>query len=237
MSLSKSEIEYLQEFVENHYIEWYDLQIELVDHLANEVESLMKKNKNLTFKEAVNKAFSKFGPMGFMQIAENKTVSIQKTYLRNILQEFKHLFLSHKIMGVIFSVGLLYQFIMWFPNKTWIVFFVYLLILSIPLYNLLKIFIKIRKKKKKREKRYLVENVIIQSSLFLYTTTIIPLTLNSILKITDQLSKNKWQKEHYLIFSIVIVILFYLYYFSFFTIPKRMISKVQERYKILYQGN
>ncbi len=33
--LSENQIQQLYKFTEQHYVEWYDVQTELVDHLAN----------------------------------------------------------------------------------------------------------------------------------------------------------------------------------------------------------
>lgn len=39
MKLSTEQIDYLYQFTRNHYVEYYDLQTELVDHLANAIEA------------------------------------------------------------------------------------------------------------------------------------------------------------------------------------------------------
>ena len=37
MTLSKEQIQQLFLFTENKFVRWYDLQVELVDHLANKI--------------------------------------------------------------------------------------------------------------------------------------------------------------------------------------------------------
>jgi hypothetical protein len=39
MQLTTSQIDQLFTFTRQHYVEWYDLQSELVDHLANSIEA------------------------------------------------------------------------------------------------------------------------------------------------------------------------------------------------------
>ena len=39
MKLTPQQIEQLYQFTRQHYVEWYDLQTELVDHLANSIET------------------------------------------------------------------------------------------------------------------------------------------------------------------------------------------------------
>lgn len=38
MQLTKEQIQSLFTFTKQHFVEWYDLQCELVDHLANDIE-------------------------------------------------------------------------------------------------------------------------------------------------------------------------------------------------------
>lgn len=38
MKLTKTQIQNLYTFTKNHFVEYYDLQTELVDHLVNDIE-------------------------------------------------------------------------------------------------------------------------------------------------------------------------------------------------------
>jgi hypothetical protein len=49
MKLSTQQIDQLYTFTRQHFVEWYDLQSELVDHLANAIEQEWKQNPNRTF--------------------------------------------------------------------------------------------------------------------------------------------------------------------------------------------
>lgn len=64
MKLSKLQIEQLFNFTRQHYVEYYDLQTELVDHLANAIETECEQNPKLTFDEVLHKEFKKFGVLG-----------------------------------------------------------------------------------------------------------------------------------------------------------------------------
>jgi hypothetical protein len=48
MKLSSTQIEKLYAFTRQHYVEYYDLQTELVDHLANAIEAQWEENPGLT---------------------------------------------------------------------------------------------------------------------------------------------------------------------------------------------
>ena len=40
MELTTKNIEQLYKFTKDHFVDWYDLQTELVDHLANDIEEI-----------------------------------------------------------------------------------------------------------------------------------------------------------------------------------------------------
>ncbi len=63
--ITKEENEKLFEFCKRHYVYHYDLQIELVDHLASAIEEQWKTDSELGFDEALKKSFGKFGISGF----------------------------------------------------------------------------------------------------------------------------------------------------------------------------
>ena len=61
MKLSENQIQKLYAFTRTHYVEHYDLQTELVDHLANGIEAQQQKALRLPFNDALKKEFEKFG--------------------------------------------------------------------------------------------------------------------------------------------------------------------------------
>lgn len=72
MKLTKAQIEKLYLFTRQHYVEHYDVQTELVDHLANDIESILKEKPYLSFEKARDVSFKKFGVFGFMEIVDVK---------------------------------------------------------------------------------------------------------------------------------------------------------------------
>ena len=78
MKLSAEQIERLYQFTRQHYVEYYDLQTELVDHLANAIEEQWQKNPKLSFEEALQIEFKKFGVFGFMEVVEKRQVALNK---------------------------------------------------------------------------------------------------------------------------------------------------------------
>ena len=80
MKLNTQQIDRLYQFTRQHYVEYYDLQTELVDHLANAIEEQWQENPKITFEEVLQKEFKKFGVFGFMDVVEKRQAAMNKKY-------------------------------------------------------------------------------------------------------------------------------------------------------------
>ena len=78
MTLSNEQIQQLFLFTEKKFVRWYDLQVELVDHLANKIEAEMEANSTLSFERALGNVYAGFGIFGFAQIVREKEDSLRK---------------------------------------------------------------------------------------------------------------------------------------------------------------
>jgi hypothetical protein len=92
MKLTTQQIQKLYTFTRQHYVEWYDLQSELVDHLANAIEQELERNPKCTFDEILNKEFKKFGVFGFMDVVEERQKFLAKKYTRLIWSYYRKFF-------------------------------------------------------------------------------------------------------------------------------------------------
>lgn len=92
MTLSTEQIEHLFLFVEKKMVRYYDLQVELVDHLANMIEEIVEKDPNLSFEVALKKAYTSFGLFGFAHIVQEKQSALEVKYKRMWWQELKNQF-------------------------------------------------------------------------------------------------------------------------------------------------
>ncbi len=90
--LSKEEIDYLFLFCRRHFVEYYDVQVELVDHLANAVEAQMQKDAKLSFEKAVEKVHKDFGVMGFAPLVAEKQKLAEKQSRKLFWKLFKEQF-------------------------------------------------------------------------------------------------------------------------------------------------
>lgn len=108
MKLNEQQINQLYLFTRQHFVEWYDLQSELVDHLANSIEDRWKENPKLTFEEALDLEFKKFGIFGFMDVVDERRRFLSKKYSRIIWKHYKEFFRLPKIILTVSSMYFLY---------------------------------------------------------------------------------------------------------------------------------
>ena len=92
MNVSQEQIEELYQFTRKHYVVHYDLQTELVDHLAMGIEQQWQEDPDRTFDTALQREFKKFGVFGFTEIVEKRQVAMSKRYRRFIWDHVKEFF-------------------------------------------------------------------------------------------------------------------------------------------------
>lgn len=80
MKITENHITELYKFTRQHFVEYYDVQTELVDHLANDIEQIWQDRPELSFHEARTISFKKFGVFGFMNVVEQKQKAMHKRY-------------------------------------------------------------------------------------------------------------------------------------------------------------
>ncbi|WP_188049304.1 hypothetical protein [Flavobacterium sp. GP15] len=176
MKLTISQIDQLFIFTQQHYVEYYDLQSELVDHLANAIETQWQENPNRSFEEALHIEFKKFGVFGFMDVVEKRQVALGKKYNGLVWQHFKDFFGIPKIVLTIAMTLLLFTFIKLSLYKVCILVGFYILLLGFTFYEMFKNRKTRKEKKKLNEKKWLFEEIINQYGTF-SATIILPLNL------------------------------------------------------------
>ncbi len=107
MSISKEpkvntdQIEALYHFTRKHYVEHYDLQTELVDHLAQGIEQQWREDPRLDFEETLKREFKKFGIFGFHEVIEQRRKAMAKRYRGIIWRYFVEWWSMPKLMGTL----------------------------------------------------------------------------------------------------------------------------------------
>jgi len=101
--LTPEEIEYLFTFVEQSDVKEYEIQAELVDHLASSIEIQLKQNTSTSFHEALNITYNDFGTNGFNVIVKTKRRMFRHKY--NILF-LKYLATYFQLPRIILTIAL-----------------------------------------------------------------------------------------------------------------------------------
>jgi len=233
MKLSKQQINQLYTFTSQHYVEWYDLQTELVDHLANDIEDIWEKEPNLSFDQAKNKAFKKFGIFGFGELIEEKRKSLNKKYWILVWKFFKEYFTLPKVILTFLMIGITYTLFNLVINKnTLITIYIGLFFLTISsfMYYYQK---KIKASFKQTGKKWLFHDSIQNTGGVFSLIVTIPSLYNFI---NDE---PNWSQINILITSIFLVLLSLLIYILMKIIPARLEEEMIQQYpeyKLLSKG-
>jgi hypothetical protein len=106
--LNEGELASLHSFVKSKYVEYYDQQVELVDHLASEIERIWETDKTVSFETALNQVYTRFGIHGFTNITQQRRKTIRQSENALTWKEFKLFFQIPRIgVSVIMLVFIL----------------------------------------------------------------------------------------------------------------------------------
>jgi len=216
MKLNQEQIQDLYKFTRQHFVEWYDLQTELVDHLVNDIENTLQDNNTLTFNEAKNRSFSKFGICGFQDIVIERQKVLYKKYWKLVWFFLRDYFKIPKIILTIGLTGLVYTFLNTIPHKEIVVSVLLILYLILPF---VYIFIKskeIKKHQKFTGKKWLFEDTVKTLGGFL---TILQIFGQSLIFI---INSSNWSQYLIFVFSLFFVLCGFFFYIGFSLIPKKI---------------
>jgi cation transport ATPase len=221
MRLTSEHIEDLYKFTRQHYVEHYDLQTELVDHLANDIEEIWKEKPNLSFNDAKMLAFKKFGVFGFMDVIEQKQKQMSRKYWRILWSFVKGWFRLPKIVITISLIFVCYQLLQ-FTYAKYILF-----VLFIPM--MLHIWMKLhaaKKNMKKKPRKWMLEDMLLlQGTVSAFILATYPLHFMGFIFEYDQTGGiETWGS------SILITIMLLVIYISVEVIPLRAEKLLQETY-------
>ena len=227
MSLSHFQIQDLFTFTRKHFVEWYDLQCELVDHLANDIEKMQTENPKLSFEDARDRSFKKFGVFGFMDVVEDKQKALGKRYFKMVWQEYKTYFIIPKIMltlGLMILMVLLLRFFQYNP------FFVYFSLL-VPFVFVMVKSILFRQNIKKRQyetgRKWLFEDFSFNGMVGFNMMNIINLSFNLF---NISFKHVAWTLQAELSFSIISILLIVFVYVSSDVLPKRFVERLSKEH-------
>jgi len=107
---SKENIDQLFSFVRLKYVRYYDVQIELVDHLASAIEHEMQTKSYLTFEQALSKVYGRFPITGFAKFIINKEKGLKLYWRKRFWAYIVDYFKFPRIVFTILLSTLFYLF-------------------------------------------------------------------------------------------------------------------------------
>jgi TRAP-type C4-dicarboxylate transport system permease large subunit len=163
MKISQDEIQDLYAFTRQHFVEHYDLQTELVDHLANDIESIWIKQPKLHYREARDKAFKKFGVFGFMDVLEKRHKAMNKKYIKYLWFEFKKWFTFPKLL-ITLTVFIAFYTAFSTNMASYVLVLSYGLIAIWCIYKSIQLNRQFRRRKEKSQKKWMLEEIIFKQA-------------------------------------------------------------------------
>lgn len=110
MNLTPEQIQYIHDFVRRKYVDYYDVQIELVDHIATAIEEKIEANPKLDFYTALQEVYDGFGRFGFVKFVEEKEKQVQWRFRKMYSREVQNFFTIPRVLFTVAFFFLSYQF-------------------------------------------------------------------------------------------------------------------------------
>ena len=202
-TITTEENQYLFEFCRKHYVYHYDLQVELVDHLASAIEEQWESDSELSFENALLSAFRKFGIHGFSKIKEQKQKELRRKYNRLQWKFLLEFFSWPKIMLTVSFTLVLSALFKFVENDLWVILFYFGAIFIFLIYYYYRIYPKNYKIGKINGKKFMLLEQL-QGAQFLTLLFIqIPIQIPNFWNIT----KFSSMKSSLVIFAVSLLIL------------------------------
>ncbi|QTD36514.1 hypothetical protein JL193_10175 [Polaribacter batillariae] len=226
MKLTNAQIDQLYKFTRKHYVEHYDVQTELVDHLANDIEEIWVAQPHLSFEEARDKSFKKFGIFGFMDVVEAKQKQMNKRYRKIMWRFFKEWFTVPKIVITV-TIFLSLFFVLKIPYSEFVLLGALFILIVFDLTKQSIARKKQKKKEVKKEKVFLLESMIGETRHGFTGITFVNLfNLVNLTRVSFSSLENHWL----LLISFSATIILILFYVTAYLIPEKSEELLIETY-------
>jgi len=224
--LTADEIDQLFAFAKRCNVTYYDIQMELVDHLAADIENILTENPKLNFEEAKKKSFAKFGSDGFSAVVDKRHKALREKYRKILMTFVLEWFKFPKIMFALLLSVIAY--VITSISKEYMVW----LFIALEVFILIKIFLiyKVYKKRKQlADKKWMFEEVIYTTGVsnFFWGLFLVYSFLVNNDMVTKDINNNIW---YILIVSIYFVLFVLMSYVSLYVIPAKAKDFMEEQY-------
>lgn len=227
--LTPEQIDDLYDFCKDHYVHEYEIQTELVDHLATSIENQLEQEPDTSFHKALLDAYNAFGFEGFDQLAKSKKHAFRKSYDLLFLNFLGSFFQLPRIILTLTLTLILFTSLHYLDQRRIILAFVacilitfYLLVWCLDIFNN-----RLKMNQKGKEKSFLIENYFYRIKLRVQQ---IASGLNIALILFLRPFKAQQAAWLDLLGSTLIVLLFIIFYALMFYMPKLVKQHFEEQY-------
>lgn len=117
MKLTNEQTSYIENYISNFDLKYYEIYMEILDHLILAVEDILEEDKNIPIEKAVLKAkLDGFGKGGFEGMMEEKVKLAHKKNVKNNNKMIRQYFTFPKIVLTLFIFTAYYFFLSLFEN-------------------------------------------------------------------------------------------------------------------------
>ncbi|WP_339711050.1 hypothetical protein [uncultured Kriegella sp.] len=235
MTLTHSQIQELYKFTRMHFVEHYDLQTELVDHLANGIEAQWEITPELTFNDALLGEFRKFGIGGFEKVVRKRQRAMEWRYSKIVMRFYGTYFKPPQILmvaGLILGLSLL-LFAVPLTYRYDVILGLFMAIVAVVFFVSLKKWKDNDLECVKNGKKWMLKDQIYSYGQYVGVFNLFPIILNvQYFRTTIPVDAS----YVILIFASLIVCLSLLFYVTIFVIPKKaeeLLATTYREYKIV----
>jgi hypothetical protein len=223
MKLSAEEVNYVFNYIKNIDVKFYELQVELTDHLVLIMEEIWTEDPELTFHQVKQYAEDKFlGNSSFKSIEEQRKRILQNEYRKGQWKMVTEYLKIPKIFGSILLVYLAYTFSFYFvsPQIYLALLFSSVLIISLPSFYYWW-------KSKEIDGKHFLTLETLNPSLFVFS--IPSLGMNSANLLKEELLQHQWL----VLFFCCIWVLGILISITAIHLQKKTIEKIKKQYQLI----
>lgn len=136
MKLTAEQINYIENYIQSFDIKWYEIQVELTDHMISIMEEIWEQDPELTFHQVKHQAEQRFGRGYFKSIVAERKAILQKEYNRQQRKMVGEFLKFPKIIASILLGVVVYQVSFYFENPAKYVsgLFGLLFLFSVPMF-------------------------------------------------------------------------------------------------------
>ncbi|MDE1193192.1 MAG: hypothetical protein PW786_13775 [Arachidicoccus sp.] len=221
--LTEEQIKTLQNYCNAKGVVYYDLEQEIIDHLASVIETEQAKFPNKSFEKILQTKAEEFSA-DWRTIETEKRKALRREYLRKFGKEFMSYFKLPRLIIIILSIVILFAEIL--NTKQLCYIFYITTFLFVPRLTKTEDFLKYLKKK--RSNNLLIFNIL--QKIFLITTILFFTYTFSIPIIY------KFYSEKYGEILMRIFLLASIFYYSSIIVLKTMLQKMQIDYPLAFQN-